>query len=800
MHFKRTALATAVTTVFFLTACGGGGGGGGGSYLAPSPSSPTPNPTALVATINPLVTASTIGTALNMFTADLTNSGSQNVVVAGDFNGNNASAHINSKITVFGWNGNQMVDQTSQWFSGTDNVIVGTPKVTFGNFNGNGFQSMFIATGTDGQATSNNVQMFVNNGSRFTRYDIALPHSIDSNDSTIFNYNGIDNAIAIGSPWSDVIMGSNTNNFRVFPVAGVGGTSIAAGNFLGNNQPSFIVGQYGSSTCLGCQPDALLGFTFDGANVTMPYIRSMPVPLFNSTADYVAKTGGSNTVKVFKMDFDESGVDSAIVLAMPNTYQTSPWQSSIQFLKNNGTGVFTDVTANTVTGYDASKPPSTSPIIIDLLNTGLPDIVLPYSGGAQVLMQVAKGQYVANQANVINNFTGNIQTLLNAQGNGQTSANSTVTFVKGPNNNLYLLGMVPETINGTAANQFYFTPVTGNTVAVNAQSAITSARAAWPWLTDAQLNTMITATGMNFAGVPILDAESLLSPSGALTVANRSISGYIAGVQFGGADGQVVAMDQLGRSFNLNLSPMRPAGWSNSFNMDSEHIDQHELTSHTEYLISSSVNNYGPLRMGTETRNQYNTMFGDPNTGPVLGAQPVNYTVGMPRAYENGNWSGGMQYTTLNYNPWLGFAGAWGQVKQTNNLDTTVRYNNSGFTAVAGATYTTTTFVPGLIQKVSDIVGVWAETGYRYQNFGVYAGVKPVPVSGSVTANLPTSIDNTGNVHYTSKMLGLQNEVTSYIRALWTTDVNKKTMYRLSGTAMSNGQYRLMNELRFNFD
>ena len=234
--------------------------------------------------------------------------------------------------------------------------------------------------------------------------------------------------------------------------------------------------------------------------------------------------------------------------------------------------------------------------------------------------------------------------------------------------------------------------------------------------------------------------------------------------------------------------------------MDSEHIDQHELTSHTEYLINGPVNTIGPLRIGSETRNMYNTVGNDPSVGPTLN-QVKNYTVGIPRLWEKGNWSVGAQYTTLNYNPWVAFGGSYGMVTQTGNLDHTIRYINDGFTAVVGGTYTTTNITPGLITKVNDIYGVWGEAGYRWQNnVGVYAGVKPMVVSGNVQANLPSGVDNSGNIMYTGKTLALQNQTTGYLRALWTTDIDKHMTYRISGTAMTNGQSRIMNELRYNFD
>ena len=786
-------------TVIGLTACGGGGGGGSPgnptpSYLAPPTS--TVNATQ-VATINPLVgAAGFIYSTVNMYNEDLTGSGSQNVIVAGS----NTSGK-NNAISVFGWSNRQLVDQTSNWFAGSDNVVnPGAAKVSFGNFNGNGHQSMFVDPGSDGHsAPATSVSIFVNNGSRFTKFNVPLSQSLDSMDSATFTHNGVDNILALGYPYSQVITGSPTNDFRAYAVSNVSGSSVAAGNFLGTGAPSFVIGQAASSTGVGATPNVLYDFAQDPVTgaVTMNAVRALPVPLFNSTNAYYAATGGSNTLRVVKYDFDGSGADSVFITAMPNNWQTSPYQSSIQFLKNNGAGVFTDVTATTVTGYDMTKAASTNPVIIDLLNTGLADIVLPAPNSTQVLMQVSRGQYVASMANTITDFQNRVNSLAGANLDTQGGV---VNFVKGPNNNLYLLDMVPLTINGTSQKGLYLTQLSGNTVAINAQSAITIARATWPWLTDAQLNTMIQATGQNYYGATILDDRALLSPQGFLTMGSRPISGYIAGVQFNGADSQLTAQDQLGRNFSVNLAPTHLNSWSNSFNMNSEHIDQHELTSHTEYLVNGAVNSFNGIRVGTETRNQFNTIGNDPSLGPTLGATPLNYTVGAPKMWAKSNWSGGVQYTSLNYNPWVAFGGSWGMIKQTGNLDTTIRYTENGFTAVAGSTYTTTQMTPGLIAKVNDIYGVWGETGYRWNDLGVYAGVKPIIVSGNVSANLPTGVDNTGNIVYTGKTLAIQNQTTGYIRALWTADINKKTMYRLSGTAMSNGQYRLMNELRFFFD
>ncbi len=118
--------------------------------------------------------------------------------------------------------------------------------------------------------------------------------------------------------------------------------------------------------------------------------------------------------------------------------------------------------------------------------------------------------------------------------------------------------------------------------------------------------------------------------------------------------------------------------------------------------------------------------------------------------------------------------------------------------------YVTTQISPGLITNIKPMTGGWAETGYRYTNWtkkhgdmGIYFGVKPVVFSGGVEANLPTSIDNNGNVLYTRKNMAVQSPTTTYVRALYTNQIGKQAQYRISGMLLDSGQYRIMNEWRF---
>ena len=131
-------------------------------------------------------------------------------------------------------------------------------------------------------------------------------------------------------------------------------------------------------------------------------------------------------------------------------------------------------------------------------------------------------------------------------------------------------------------------------------------------------------------------------------------------------------------------------------------------------------------------------------------------------------------------------------------------YRKNGFSVQGALMMTTTNFKPGIITDVSPIMAAWAETGYRYNergfgDLGVYVGVKPVVLSGDITATIPTSVDNAGNIVYTNAKMSVVSQTTPYIRALYTGVINRNNSYRWSGMITQTGQYRAMAEYRYTF-
>ena len=247
---------------------------------------------------------------------------------------------------------------------------------------------------------------------------------------------------------------------------------------------------------------------------------------------------------------------------------------------------------------------------------------------------------------------------------------------------------------------------------------------------------------------------------------------------------------------------MTSSGTPNAFMTNTAHIDEHNLSSHAEYLVGGPVYNLNGVRVGADARSNNNDGTNSQLLGRNPGMIPQQYTVGVPKLYQNGRATVGVQYTSLNNNPWIYMSGSWGQVNNSGILDHVFTWRDGGFSVQKGVMYTTTNITPGLVTNISPITSVWGESGYRFTkekfgDLGFYAGVKPVIVSGSVTANIPTSVDNAGNTVYSKRNMALQNPVTGYARLLYTNRLDKQTMIRISAMATQYGQYRIMNEIRW---
>lgn len=817
---KRILLLGAV--VLQLAACAGGGGGSGagpGGNSAPPPSALRNVPfhaPVRVDSITPINSTSNESDSTAMYSANFSGTGEE-IVVAGRSGTANQGTYPTYNLNVYGWSNGQIVNKTSQWFSGTDNQITGTePSVKFADFDGDGKTDMYVSPNTDWPGTTGSGSVFFNTGSRFSRLNLDL--GINGHDSAVYDLDR-DGRSDIFTTGSKVSFGRADKTFSTHLVTGqdYGGSagSVAIADFMGNGTSSIILTdqnawQHGNNRLYSwALTDGALNGRPGTQDFTLSLIATLPDSRFHLPKWATFGFIGSHDYRTLAFDFDNSGRTSAVIFSRPVKSDGTggfiwPDYNEIQFLKNNGGGSFADVTDTTLIGYNTNTSASNyNPKLMDVNNDGLIDIVLGGSSwtsstGPQVLIHTQEHKYIASHSKIFDAFLGQTLDMEKALNPTATNGANGVVFVRAPNGDMYLATAVSYTNGGVQQKAVYLSKLGATTA--NAPATAAMIKQIWPWMSDGQVNTVLAQSSTTWFGMNVLDPERALRPIGevGLPLEGRGLApirGYLSGVDLG--DARVVVTDSLGRGFNMNLQPMN-INRINAFGYNTQHNDQYELTSHAEYLVNGSVTTVNGMRVGAD-------FAGRDANGMGLN-KPTQYTVGVPRWYQKGAWSVGTQYTYLNSNPWISFGGAWGEVNGSGVTDNVITYFNKGFSAQASLMHVSTNITPGLITQVSNMWGAWAETGYRFGNIsrqgltGVYLGIKPVVLSGDIQARLPTGVDNAGNITYTSKKMSIQNQNTGYIRALYTNQLDRRTQLRLSAVATTGSQYRIMNEIKYWLD
>lgn len=794
-------------TVVIVTGCGGGGGGGGGNSPYPSPNpylrTEVPYSTPVRAgTADPLVNDKYTYFVGDTYAASISGSG-QDLIIAGHMTQqSNPSDWANTRLSMFSWHNGTLVDRTAQWFPDGSNIIAGTNTVKFADFFKSGRTDMVTAPYTDWTLSdSGPAYVWTNRGNSFSRQAIAA--NVSAHDFAVADLNGDGYTDVVildaNARNSTIAINDRVSSFRTYTSSGtqLTGSSIAVADFLNNGTSTFITGD--NSSPAG-HVQKLWGWDITGGNLSFNEIAVLPTSRFNLQKWKDIGILDSHAVRVAAHDFNNDNKTDAIVFSQPGRVApgTSTNYSEIQFLRNNGGGNFTDVTDSTLVGYNTNTRTTYQPKFLDLNGDGLIDILV--SGGdnsgtsSQFLLKSSDGKYVATYGRILSDYLKQVKDMA-----GGDSNDHTVNVIRAPDGKLYLVSAV-SFMNGSDRQLAVYMSALGNQNVTTAQTAVNLMLQKWPYMTVPQANEALAKTVATYInGVAVIDEEAIFRPIGSLGLATagglKPISGFVSGIGIG--DASVVALDQMGRGYNINLGAMS-ANRLNAFGFNTEHNDQYELTSHAEYLVNGNVTTVNGVRIG-------NDFAGRDNTGLGLN-KPTQYTVGVPGWYRKGSWRVGTQYTYLNSNPWIAFGGAWGTVNGSGIMDNVVTYQNRGFSAQASLMHVSTNITPGLITQVSNMWGTWAETGYRFGDVrreglaGVFFGIKPVVISGSVQATMPTSVDNSGNVVYTNKKLSVQNQNTGYVRALYTNQLDRKTQLRLSAVATSTGQYRAMTEFKFWID
>ena len=767
---SNNKLIVALLGATALSACGGGGGGGGGGGYTPNPPGPVLYYTAPVqqVTVDPMAggndNAWFVG---DTFVEDIDGDGyADDFIVAGrKTQPATAGTWSNTKLSMLSFENGTLVDKTSQWFSGADNEIMGTePNVHFADFFKTGRKDMFVSHSTDMRHFDNTATFYTNNGSNFTKVSIPTAdvwsHGSDVGDLNNDGY--LDIVMSdLKSYNTTIALNNQVNGFTAYvdPLGSAGdnrygGSAVAIGNFMnngGNNEIILTDAQCAviSGTCSDSNTTKMFSVDFTGGVLT--YTHEGDLPAFGTS-------GIDHSVEIANHDFNEDGYADVIVFSK-KVNNGDDKLSEIQFMQNNGSGVFTDTTSTTLVGYQSNTSSTYKPRFFDINGDGKIDILV--SGGDsntmnnphnshQFLLKTSDNKYVAAYQNILTGFMTDVRAL--AVSNGMQDINgSTVNIFQADDGNKYLVTWA-NSAGGGASNDtkltFFMSRLDGTAIA--AGTAINMIQNAWSYLSDAQAAQALSDTGQSFAGGTIIDINKAFQPIGTLSMGGLALNGHITGFDIGNVTGQ--ALDGIGRNYEVNLAPTN--------------VESNGATMYNTVDTLNTIKD-GKITFGADNETQQFTfghsMYQDDTT---------TYSVHM---------------TKLNSNPWIGFSGVWGEVENSNIIDNVVTYKQGGFTAKASMMHVKTNFKKGLITDVSNQFGAWGEVSYAKGGLELGAGVHPVMLNGDVKANIPTSVDMRGNLQYTEHKFKLPTHVNGYLKANYNFNLDTNTKIRVSSAVSQSG-------------
>lgn len=783
MKFRRTVLSVSISAaIATLSACGGGGGGGAGgnttqSYINRQVPYHTPT---RVGSVTPINSSAYEYDHTAVYAESLSGGTEQELIVAGRMSPDSGS-YYTYNLSIFGWNNGSLANKTSQWFSGTDNQIIGTEaQVKFGDFDGDGKKDMYAAPYTDTSVYGPGA-VFFNNGSNFTRNNINFGNIL-SHDSAVYDLNNDGRSDIVTMSFGHDVRISFGNADRTFTnytnTSSVGGGSgVAVADFLGNGTSTMIMtDSFGANR--------LISWSIGSGSLVLTQESLLPTSRFLLPKWSSYNFSGSHDVRALAFDFDNSGRTSAIVISRP-WISGGQWPnySEVQFLKNQGGGVFIDVTDTVLVGYNHATSASYNPTLTDVNSDGLIDIVLSSpdwnnTGASQVLIHTAEHKYVASYATVLKAFQDQAINLEQAINSSASNGANGIVFVQGPDGAMYLATAVSYTANGQQQKAIYLSKLGANSA--SAQATATSVKQIWPWMSDAQVNAVLAQSSTTWFGLQVLDSSKALQPIGELKILVNSktmpLSGSIGGIRLNGSADQIKVLDSVGRDFNVNYSSTNYQ-LANQFSRMVDHIDD---DTRGAQLAGMNFARYNGFKFAGSDDNRY----------LALGVTGIKIAQGTELS---------VQYSRMPFSPFVQLNGSWGSVKGSSTFESTVTKRTGGFVDKLGVMYSSTEIEQGMVQRINPITSVWAETGYEWTNFKVYGGILPKVVSGTADITLPTGIDNAGRISYTNTRADVYSPTVTYARFNYSDRINKKVTYRINGIVTSQQQHSIIGDVQISF-
>jgi hypothetical protein len=379
--------------------------------------------------------------ACNMaYSKDLDGDGIDEVIFSGwETQPNTPSKYSNTQITIFGWRNGIFQNLTGQFLPNRINQVEGVGSIAFGDYNGDGRLDMFLSAYAD---MDHDVKPYVllNNGNSFTRQELEKTRWQHDSAAYDINKDGFSDLVVVGYGPGGIYLGSSSGLIKQEVTDYIGGSGVVVDDFLGDGSASMVIVDHYSGRDFGLYKFA----DISNGQVKLEYVSTLPrarfdQPLYNLPA-YGASSdplGRSHDVRTVSLDFDNDGRKDVVVISRP-AWNGTTWEnySEVQFLKNQGSGQFVDVTDSVLKNYDIKSAASYAPDVRDFNGDGLVDIFLSEGSfvGKQnsttILFQRSDGTFTDSARSTLSGLI---------RGDGGKAA-----IARGPDNNYHIVSSLQK--------------------------------------------------------------------------------------------------------------------------------------------------------------------------------------------------------------------------------------------------------------------------------------------------------------------------------------------------------------------
>lgn len=327
-----------------------------------------------------------------------------------------------------------------------------------------------------------------------------------------------------------------------------------------------------------------------------------------------------------------------------------------------------------------------------------------------------------------------------------------------------------------------YTQMSGTSMAAPVISgAVAVIHQMWPYMSGDNIVKVLTTTAdktiagydENVHGQGVLDLDKATQPLGDVGISYTGRTGTTVplsgGIAIAGVDESALAslssvsvVDSIGRDYAINL---KPAATTMNSMIPIYQLDHSVGSSWSSKFVGGSMEARG-MYFGTyETPG---TMDRESFTNVTLGFDDTVFMKRNPYtgAVENpSDWTSKFTFTQSYGSPYMAFSGMWGQVNSSQTFEFSQLYKPNNWYGQVGVMYTTTQFNQGLVKEVDPITAMYGVAGWANDNLNLYAGIKPTVVNGNIHLNVPTSVDASGTMHYTSVKASMRGEAVGYVGA-----------------------------------